>query len=102
MKCIRVALGKHMWETGMCDKWYSSCHPEVRAVSKSVNGPMLSDLAAATNHVDKNVVEFFRHGAPLYGMLECSGIGMSIWSHSPLLHMLLCILALVEQVSRRK
>ena len=91
-----------MWESGMCDKWFSSCHPEVRAVSKSVNGQMLSDLAAATDHVDKNVVEFFRHGAPLYGMPEFSGIGMRIWSQSPPLPMPLCIFAFVEQVSRKK
>ena len=38
-------------------------------------GLLLEQLAVVAEHCDKDCVEFFRNGAPLYGLLACSGIG---------------------------
>ena len=73
--CNVCVAGKHMWDSGVCEDWFKDSHPEVHKVAKTVNGQMLEDLAAAIGHTDKAVVELFRQGAPLYGMLKYSGIG---------------------------
>ena len=76
MLCVFFA-GEQMWKDGTCKAWFKDSHHEVQKVAESVNGQMLSDLAKAIGHTDKTVVELFRQGAPLYGMLKFSGIGQS-------------------------
>ena len=45
-------------------------------VAGDVNGPLLELLAAAAGWQDVGSIEFFRTGAPLFGILEKSGVGI--------------------------
>ena len=65
-------------QNGECSEWFSGCDAAVVKVAEGVNGPMLRELAAASGHVDPECIEFFRVGAPLYGLLDRSGIGVPI------------------------
>ena len=71
--CYLEATGKSMWDKGLCEAWFADCTDEIRAVSCTVNGPLLAYLASSVGYCDQSCVEFFRKGAPLYGELEHSG-----------------------------
>ena len=47
-----------------------------------VNGLLLQQLAAITEHKDPQCVDFFRQGAPFLGQLPCSGNGSSLIASS--------------------
>ena len=69
-----VKVGRHPWLP----------HPSPRGcwhaaqVAKSVNGPMLEMLAETTRWHDKKSIEMFRMGAPLFGTLVRSGVGVPV------------------------
>lgn len=65
-------------QKGECSEWFLGCDAAVVKVAEGVNGPMLRLLAALSGHVDPECIEFFRVGAPLYGLLDRSGIGVPI------------------------
>ena len=71
--CYLESIGQSMWDDGLCQAWFADSTDEIRAVSRTVNGPLLSLLAKSVGHCDQGCVEFFRKGAPLYGELEHSG-----------------------------
>ena len=50
----------------------------VQGVARDVNGPLLYALAKISDHIDPECIEFFRNGAPLYGLLARSGIGAQV------------------------
>jgi len=83
-----IIVGIECWaeelhRNGSCKRWLQGADPDVREVSKTVNGPLLSKLAKHTNHVDPECVEFFRRGSPLYGLLTQSGIGEGLECVAP-------------------
>ena len=45
-------------------------------VAAGVNGPLLAMLAESAQWLDEACVELFRQGAPLFGVLEKSGVGV--------------------------
>jgi len=47
-------------------------------VAAGVNGPLLEMLADAAQWHDKAAIELFREGAPLFGLLEKSGVGVEV------------------------
>ena len=71
--CDLEATGQYMRDEGLCEAWFADCPDEIRAVSRTVNGPLLAYLATYFGYCDLKRVEFFRKGAPLYGELENSG-----------------------------
>ena len=60
--------GKVMWEEGLCQKWLEGADPQVAAVSKTVNGIIMEDLAKAIGHEDLEIVD-----GELMGPLQVSG-----------------------------
>jgi hypothetical protein len=52
--------------------WLESTEEEVRRVVATVNGPLLTAMAKATNYSDPEVVEMMRRGAPLLGKIPAS------------------------------
>ena len=51
---------------------------DARQVAAGVNGPLLEMLAEAAEWHDKAAIELFRTGAPLFGLLEKSGVGVEV------------------------
>ena len=49
-----------------------------RQVSKTVNGPLWTELLRDIDHADKAGVELFREGAPLMGEMTPCGLGHTI------------------------
>ena len=43
-------------------EWFAGCDAVVQGVSKTINGPMMQDLASAAGHEDVHVPEVFRCG----------------------------------------
>lgn len=43
-----------------------------------MNGALLEQLAYVSGHVDPTCVDIFRYGAPLIGVLPCTGIGVAV------------------------
>ena len=62
--------------SGESRRWYSEADDAVIRVASGVNGALLEQLARATNYWDCECVEFFRKGAPMYGVLPVSGNGV--------------------------
>ena len=69
-----IALKLYM--SGESRRWYSEADDAVIRVASGVNGALLEQLARATNYWDCECVEFFRKGAPMYGVLPVSGNGV--------------------------
>ena len=90
-----------LWESGMCEQWFSRCDATTRRVSEGVNGYLMQELLTASRHCDLAVVELFRHGgqfcarccvcvcvcacvqsawagAAMLGELACSGVGEAV------------------------
>ena len=55
--------GAEMWSSGLCAEWFLGSDPAVQLVSRTVNGPMLQDLATAVGHGDSQCPEVFRKGS---------------------------------------
>ena len=51
-----------MWAQGICQDWFKNCDKHVRAVAKSVNGPLMEKLAKSTRYHDAKCVELMREG----------------------------------------
>ena len=62
--------------SGESRRWYSEADDAVMRVASGVNGALLERLARATDYWDCECVEFFRKGAPMYGVLPASGNGV--------------------------
>ena len=78
-----IITGLECWaarlqESGEREAWFEGCDMVVQGVARDVNGPLLYALAAISGHIDPACIEFFRSGAPLYGMLARSGIGVHV------------------------
>ena len=56
---------------GEAAKWFIGCDPLIVKVCETVNGPLLQELAHASSFSDCSCVNFFRHGAPFIGKLDC-------------------------------
>lgn len=69
------ALSASMWASGECEAWFAGSAPGVRDVARTVCGPLLELLAKQINHPDQSVVELFRRGAQLFGILPVAGLG---------------------------
>ena len=54
--------GADMWKSGRCLEWFVGCDAVVQGVSKTINGPMMQDLASAAGHEDVHFPEVFRCG----------------------------------------
>ena len=75
---IMVSLRKRaaaLWANGAVEAWFHSAEPGVRKVAQHVNGPLCAEIAQAIGFQDAACVELFRVGAPLIGVLPCSGHG---------------------------
>ena len=91
------AAAREMWTTGKVARWFAPADPGIRKVcrpagvamdsfcmlvrllvqvAKGVNGPLLQLLAETIGWHDASAIELFRRGAPLFGDLECSGVGV--------------------------
>ena len=57
-----ISVGKEMWRSGRCERWFRDCDSQIREVSSTVNGVMLTDLASAAGFQDMQCIEFFRTG----------------------------------------
>ena len=77
MQCIE-ARAAELRASGAVDTWFQGADEQVRAVSASVHGPLLAELAQAVSFHDCACVDMFRHGAPLYGSLPRSGNGVTV------------------------
>ena len=68
--------GAEMWRAGRCAEWFLGCDPAVQEVSKTVNGPMLQDLATAVGHEDSQCPDVFRKG-----LCVCAGLVVNLILH---------------------
>ena len=68
--------GAAMWRSGRCAEWFLGCDPVVQVVSKTVNGPMLQDLATAVGHADSQCPDVFRKG-----LCVCAGLVVNLILH---------------------
>ena len=82
MQCIERHAQK-LWASGEVDRWFLGCDAGVRRVSRGVNGPLLDDLVEAADHCDHACPDMFRHGAPLFGELAISGVGVPLELEAP-------------------
>ena len=78
-----IITGLECWaerlrESGECAAWFEGSDGAVSEVASGINGPLLYALAVIAGHHDLDCIEFFREGAPLYGMLDRSGIGKQV------------------------
>ena len=58
------ATGEELWRSGQCKAWLEQLHPDIRAVAKNVNGPLLLALCKHVGHIpnttaDKTFVTIF-------------------------------------------
>ena len=75
--CRIEQRGNHLLTSGAVEKWFVGSDEYVRAVSRTVNGPLLEELAHGVNFHDSACIEHFRVGAPLYGVLAQTGNGVA-------------------------
>ena len=72
-------LGKTLREQGKVQRWLEEIKDQkVRRISEGVNGPLLDLLAVRARYHDKRVIELFREGAPIVGILPRAGLGKPV------------------------
>ena len=54
-----------MWSNGSCKAWLQYGDEHIQGVAKTVNGPMLHDLAKSVGYQDMQCVEMLRRGVTL-------------------------------------
>ena len=59
---LDMSLSSHIsaFLLGECERWFAGCDEQVKAVASTVNGPLLVELAKATDFGDTDCIEFFR------------------------------------------
>ena len=72
------ATGEELWRSGQCKAWLEQLHPDIRAVAKNVNGPLLLALCKYVGHPDVECVELFRKGALAHANCDC-GLKCLCW-----------------------
>jgi len=65
-------------QSGAAEAWFEGADANVRTVAAEVNGPLLELLAQGCGHNDLESVQLFRLGAPLVGVLPCTGNGSKL------------------------
>lgn len=73
-----VREGEGLKADGSAARWLQGCDPTTRRILADVNGPLLARLAAKSGFGDCAAVDMLREGAPLVGVLPCSGNGAAI------------------------
>ena len=66
-ECIVASIearAAQLWRDGTCDAWYKGCDERLRSVSRTVNAPLLLELATKCDYHDIDCVEMFRVGTP--------------------------------------
>ena len=72
-------LGKTLREQGKTQKWLQSIKDDkVRKISENINGPSLEVLTTKINYHDQKVIELFKEGAPIVGILPRAGLGKPV------------------------
>ena len=56
-------------------QWWQSADRKVLDLAGHINGPLLLEPAQISGHKDLSCIDFFRHGAPLVGLLDYCGAG---------------------------
>ena len=77
--------GKYLSDSGARRRWFMGCDAGIMAISRLVHGPLMEEIRDAAGHPDKDVVELFRVGAALMGLLPRSGVGEEV-AHAVLPH----------------
>jgi len=89
------SLGDSLWSSGQRNVWVAKSPKDVRKLLQGVNGPLIDLLASKSGHSDQRCADMFQTGmlclrfrarlfllsaagAPLYGQLECAGIGLPV------------------------
>ena len=67
-----------MRESGLCEDWLASGDCYAQRISRDVNGQLFGQLLSAAGYGDIGCVDLLRHGAPLMGDLERSGVGVPV------------------------
>ena len=79
-----------MWECGAPQQWLCSADPDAQRISSEVNGPLLLELASSVQWHDLDVVELFRSGGKVIGVLPpCGANGKKVWPEPDDWHALL-------------
>ena len=67
---------QQMKASGQVQRWQDAIKdPKIKKISEEVNGPLLELLATKVEYHDAKVIELFREGAPLVGVLPKAGLG---------------------------